>query len=143
MLAYVNGSLVPEEHAKVSVFDRGFLFGDGVYELVRFFGGVGVALDLHQARLARSLELTGIVGFDARTLVDICAALLEGNALTDAGIYIQITAARALRAHTCRCLARSNSCRTGLTQCTACRVPRTGNTARHCSSGHALASLRN
>ena len=30
MLAYVNGSLVPEEHAKVSVFDRGFLFGDGV-----------------------------------------------------------------------------------------------------------------
>ena len=91
MLAYVNGSLVPEEHAKVSVFDRGFLFGDGVYELVRFFGGVGVALDLHQARLARSLELTGIVGFDARTLVDICAALLEGNALTDAGIYIQIT----------------------------------------------------
>jgi D-alanine transaminase len=100
MLAYVNGSLVPEEHAKVSVFDRGFLFGDGVYELVRFFGGVGVALDLHQARLARSLELTGIVGFDARTLVDICAALLEGNALTDAGIYIQVTRGAGIaRAH--------------------------------------------
>ena len=100
MLAYVNGSLVPEEHAKVSVFDRGFLFGDGVYELVRFFGGVGVALDLHQARLARSLELTGIVGFDAHSLVDICAALLNGNALTDASIYIQVTRGAGIaRAH--------------------------------------------
>jgi len=100
MLAYVNGSLVPEEHAKVSVFDRGFLFGDGVYELVRFFGGVGVALDLHQARLARSLELTGIIGFDANALVSICHSLLEANALHDASIYIQVTrGAGTARAH--------------------------------------------
>ena len=50
MLAWVNGELVPEERAQVSVLDRGFLFGDGVYELVRYFDGHGVALDLHVAQ---------------------------------------------------------------------------------------------
>ena len=100
MLAYVNGSLVPEEHAKVSVFDRGFLFGDGVYEMVRFFGGIGVALDLHQARLAQSLALTGIKGFDASSLANICDRLLEANALRDASIYLQVTrGAGTARAH--------------------------------------------
>ncbi len=66
MLAWVNGALVPQESATVSVMDRGFLFGDGVYELVRFFGGVGAAMDLHEERLARSCALAGIDGFDAR-----------------------------------------------------------------------------
>ena len=54
MKVHLNGSLVPQSEARVSAFDRGFLFGDGVYEMVRFFGGVGVAMDLHVARLARS-----------------------------------------------------------------------------------------
>ena len=81
MKVHLNGSLVPQSEARVSAFDRGFLFGDGVYEMVRFFGGVGVAMDLHVARLARSLELTGIRGFAATELERISHELLHANGL--------------------------------------------------------------
>lgn len=100
MLAWVNGALVPQESATVSVMDRGFLFGDGVYELVRFFGGVGAAMDLHEERLARSCALAGIDSFDARTLRTISAELLRANGLRDASVYLQVTrGAGAARAH--------------------------------------------
>lgn len=91
MLAWVNGSLVPEERAQVSVLDRGFLFGDGVYELVRYFAGTGVALDLHTARLAQSLELARIDGFNPMRLGAIARELLEANGLQDASVYVQVT----------------------------------------------------
>jgi len=100
MLAWVNGQLVPEERAQVSVLDRGFLFGDGVYELVRYFDGTGVALDLHAARLARSLELARIEGFDAMRLGAVARELLEANGLRDASVYLQVTrGAGASRSH--------------------------------------------
>jgi D-alanine transaminase len=100
MLAWVNGSLVPEERATVSVLDRGFLFGDGVYEVVRYFAGYGVALDLHTERLERSLQQVGIAGFDARQLGTIATALLEANSLADATLYLQVTrGAGTSRAH--------------------------------------------
>jgi branched-chain amino acid aminotransferase len=50
----IDGRMVPPEHARVSVFDRGFLFGDSVFETIRTYGGVPFALDEHIARLARS-----------------------------------------------------------------------------------------
>ncbi len=53
-LAMIDGQLVPAEHACVSVFDRGFLFGDSVFETIRTYGGVPFALDEHITRLARS-----------------------------------------------------------------------------------------
>jgi D-alanine transaminase len=90
-LVHLNGRLVPEHEARVSAWDRGFLFGDGVYEYVRYFAGVGVALDLHEARLARSLALTGIAGFDPASLGRIARELLEANGLRDAGVYLQVT----------------------------------------------------
>jgi D-alanine transaminase len=100
MLAWLNGELVPEERAQVSVLDRGFLFGDGVYELVRYFGGHGVALDLHVARLARSLELARIDGFDATRLGAIARELMRANGLSDASVYLQVTrGAGATRSH--------------------------------------------
>lgn len=100
MLAWVNGELVPEERAQVSVLDRGFLFGDGVYELVRYFDGHGVALDLHVARLARSLELARIDGFDATRLGAIARELMRANGLSDASVYLQVTrGAGATRSH--------------------------------------------
>ena len=91
MLVHLNGALVPEGQARVSVWDRGFLLGDGVYEYVRYFAGVGVALDLHEARLARSLSLAGIAGFPASHLAAIGRSLLEANGLRDAGVYLQVT----------------------------------------------------
>ena len=52
---YVNGAYVPEEDAKISVFDRGFLFADGVYEVTSVLGGKLIDFDGHAARLERSL----------------------------------------------------------------------------------------
>ncbi|WP_271215202.1 hypothetical protein, partial [Pseudonocardia halophobica] len=52
---YVNGDYMPEEEAKVSVFDRGFLMADGVYEVTSVLGGKLIDFDGHSKRLARSL----------------------------------------------------------------------------------------
>jgi branched-subunit amino acid aminotransferase/4-amino-4-deoxychorismate lyase len=60
MLIYLNGAMVPKEEAKVSVFDHGFLYGDGVFEGIRVYEGRIFRLEEHVARLyesARTLEL--------------------------------------------------------------------------------------
>ncbi len=91
MKLHLNGSIVDERDAHISVFDRGFLFGDGVYELVRYFNGHGVGIDAHARRLTRSLSLAKITGFDANTLDELCRALLAANDLRDGVIYLQVT----------------------------------------------------
>ena len=97
---WLNGRLVPSNEATISVFDRGFLFGDGVYEVVRFFDGVAVGMDLHTARLGRSLELTRISGFDLSSFQHICDELLRANSLSNAAVYLQISrGASATRVH--------------------------------------------
>ena len=97
---HLNGSLVDESEARVSVLDRGFLFGDGVYELVRFFDGHGVGLEAHGRRLGRSLGLARIEGFDPDRLEPIARGLLEANGLRDAVVYLQVTrGAGRTRAH--------------------------------------------
>ena len=59
-ITYVNGSYVPEAEAKVSIFDRGFLFADGVYEVTPIVNGKLVDYDAHIERLGRSLTPTEI-----------------------------------------------------------------------------------
>jgi D-alanine transaminase len=88
---HLNGRIIDERDAHISALDRGFLFGDGVYEVVRCFARHGVGLEAHATRLARSLALARIAGFDARGLPAICASLLEANALEDAIVYLQVT----------------------------------------------------
>lgn len=78
------------EQARISPLDRGFLFGDGLYEGLRAFDGRVVALDLHVTRLAAGLREARI-GYDAAGLHAICGKLLEANALRDAFIYAQVT----------------------------------------------------
>ena len=53
---YVNGSYVPEDQAQISVFDRGFLFADGVYEVTSVLDGKLIDFEGHAARLERSLS---------------------------------------------------------------------------------------
>ena len=89
--AWLNGALVDPAQAQVSVFDRGFLFGDGVYEVVRFFGGHGVGITAHIERLRESLRLTRISGFDPTQLAVISRLLLEELGTGDATVYLQIT----------------------------------------------------
>ena len=66
MNVWLNGQILPLEKAHISPLDRGFLFGDGIYEVVRFFDRTGMAMDAHVQRLERSLQLTHIKGFNAR-----------------------------------------------------------------------------
>jgi branched-chain amino acid aminotransferase len=60
MLVYLNGAFVPKEEAKVSVFDHGFLYGDGIYETLRAYEEVLFLLDRHLSRLQRSADLISL-----------------------------------------------------------------------------------
>lgn len=90
MRVHLNGQIVAATEAKVSVFDRGFLFGDGIYEGLRAFGGWVRNLDDHVERMQSGLDEAGI-RWDARRLHELCPPLLEANGLEDAFLYWQIT----------------------------------------------------
>lgn len=89
--AHLNGAIVPAESAKVSPFDRGFLFGDGVYEGLRAFAGRIVGLKAHTQRMRAGLRAARIAGFDPEALGPLSIALLEAEGIEDAFIYWQIT----------------------------------------------------
>ena len=98
---YLEGAFVPKAEARVSVDDRGFLLGDGVYEVIPFYEGVPVGMDRHMARLRRSLE--GIrIGFDPTGLDETLRELVSVNGLDGAErslVYAQITRGSAPRMH--------------------------------------------
>ncbi len=89
---FVNGNYVDENDAKISVFDRGFLFADGVYEVTSVLGGKLVDFEGHFARLRRSLgELE--MGFDMSRdqLLDMHRELVSRNRLDEGLVYMQVT----------------------------------------------------
>jgi len=89
---YVNGAYVPEAEAKVSVFDRGFLMADGVYEVTSVLGGKLIDFAGHAARLKRSLnELEMAAPVDDAELLAIHRELVARNGITDGMVYLQIT----------------------------------------------------
>ncbi|MGY1488892.1 D-amino acid aminotransferase [Methylobacillus pratensis] len=90
---YLNGSFLPLAQATVPVLDRGFIFGDGVYEVVPVYSGQPFRLDEHLARLAQSLEAIRIPNpLDTAGWHDVCTRLVAANAgLTDQSLYIQVT----------------------------------------------------
>jgi D-alanine transaminase len=89
---YLNGGYIPETEGKVSVFDRGFLFSDSVYEVVSVLDGKLVDFDGHVRRLARSLGELGIKGApDADAWLKICRELVTHNAVEEGMIYWQVT----------------------------------------------------
>ena len=100
MTVYVNGAYLDRAAARVPVDDRGFLFGDGVYEVTRAVNGQLFAWERHLRRLARGLEALSIVLPDVR-LLEVSEHLLEENALEtgDATVYLQITRGVAERRH--------------------------------------------
>ena len=96
MIVYLNGKFTDNDQATVSVDDRGFLFGDGVYEVFRVTDGRLFAADRHLRRLARGLEFLEIprtAALDDAALVAAAQRLLQDNALTrgDVLVYLQIT----------------------------------------------------
>ena len=59
-LVYLNGEYLPLNEAKVSVLDRGFIFGDGVYEVIPVYGGKALRFEHHMQRLHNSLDAVRI-----------------------------------------------------------------------------------
>jgi D-alanine transaminase len=89
---YLNGKFLPIEEARVPVLDRGFIFGDGVYELVPVYSRVPFRLDEHLARLERSLAAARIRNPHTRAeWREIVLGLVAKQSFEDQGIYFQVT----------------------------------------------------
>ncbi len=97
-IVYCAGQFVPEEEAHVSLFDRGFLFGDGVYEVTAVIGGRMVDNDLHLARFKRSLaELAIPLPASLEAIEEMQQALIARNGLVEGTVYLQATRGEADR----------------------------------------------
>ena len=96
---YINGTYVPVAEASISVFDRGFLFGDGVYEVIPVYGGRLFRLQHHLDRLRNSLaEIHLSHPMSDAAITSVFQRLLKGRN-DDASIYLQITRGSAPRNH--------------------------------------------
>ncbi len=91
-IAYLNGGWLPLAEARVSVFDRGFLFADGVYEVTTVIGGRLIDMAAHLARLARSAaEIDMAVAEPPERIAAIHAELVARNRLDEGVVYLQAT----------------------------------------------------
>ncbi len=101
-VVYMNGSLVPYNQALVSVEDRGFTFADGVYEVIRCYGGSPFRMTEHLERLQKSAKAIRLdLPFPFETISSAVQETLAANSLekADAAVYIQVTRGPAPRAH--------------------------------------------
>ncbi len=91
-IVYVNGQWKSETEATVSIFDRGFLMADGVYEVTSVLGGKLIDFDGHRARLTRSLSELGMDDpFTGDSLLALHREIMEHNGLVNGAIYLQVT----------------------------------------------------
>ena len=99
-LCYLNGSYGPLAAAKVSVLDRGFIFGDGVYEVLPVYGRRLFRFHEHMARLSRSLAKLRIASpHSSAEWLEKCRTLIAAQTSDDQLVYIQVTRGVALRDH--------------------------------------------
>jgi len=99
-MVFLNGKFLPIEQAMVPVLDRGFIFGDGVYELVPVYSRVPFRIDEHLRRLERSLAEVKIRNpYTAAQWKEIIARLIGEQAFDDQGVYLQVTRGVAKRDH--------------------------------------------
>lgn len=100
-ISYFNGQYLPHDEIRISPDDRGFLFADGIYEVVRWYGGFFYDMEGHLTRLRRSLKETGIIWKEADIMPEIMQSLIDRNELGDccATVYIEVTRGAAPRRH--------------------------------------------
>ncbi len=98
-LAYLNGEFMPVAEAKVSIEDRGFQFGDGVYEVLRSYDGRIFALEQHLRRFAGSLAAIGITGVDMDLVRSRVLKAFAAAGIANAKIYFHVTRGSAPRSH--------------------------------------------
>lgn len=101
MIVYLNGRYIPRQQALIDVDDRGFLFADGVYEVIHSYEGHLFQMDAHLQRLENGLRALHIAFDHVQTVREVAEQLLVENGLThgEATVYIQITRGSAPRTH--------------------------------------------
>ncbi|MDM8560137.1 D-amino acid aminotransferase [Candidatus Parabeggiatoa sp. HSG14] len=100
MIVYLNGEFLPLEEARVPVLDRGFIFGDGVYEVIPVYAGQPFRLQEHLQRLENSLKNIKLQNPKTRQQwTEILEMLVAKNKGNDQAIYLQITRGPAKRDH--------------------------------------------
>ncbi|CAG9163911.1 D-amino acid aminotransferase [Cupriavidus pampae] len=99
-VVYLNGDMLPLSEARIPVLDRGFIFGDGIYEVIPLYDARPFRAQQHLARLQRSLASIGIPDpFSATEWLALITRVVTANALGDQMVYIQVTRGVAKRAH--------------------------------------------
>jgi D-alanine transaminase len=91
-IAYLNGEFMPLEEARISPMDRGFLFGDGIYEVIPSYDGKMVGFGPHIARMQEGLDAIEIkLDWDEEKFRDLCQSLMEKNGNGNLGVYLHVT----------------------------------------------------
>src|SRR5262245_13603528 len=100
MIVYLNGEYLPRERARISPEDRGFLFADAIYEVVRFYRGRAYHMPEHIERMRDGLKAVRI-GADPDFYPEVAVRLLAENKLADADaiVYAQVSRGAAPRTH--------------------------------------------
>ena len=97
-IVYLDGRYLPESQARVSVFDRGFLLADGVYEVVPVLRGRLIDVDPFLERFTRSLDALSLeMPISPEACLEMIRTLMAKNALDEGGVYLQITRGTAPR----------------------------------------------
>lgn len=91
LIVYLNGQFLPYEQASIPVEDRAFLLADGIYEVIRVYGGRPFHMEGHLKRLARSARELRMPAPDLAEIERVSRELLSVNNLSDATIYIQVS----------------------------------------------------
>src|SRR5262245_16913640 len=91
-LVWLDGRLLPLDEARISPLDRGFLFGDGVYEVLPVYGSRAYRFEAHMSRLDRSLaEIRMAAPLDRAGWLRVFGKLVHGNGGGDLLLYVQVT----------------------------------------------------
>jgi len=96
---YLNGRIVPREEAVISIDDRGFLFGDAIYEVIRSYDGRLWAFERHMQRLAGSLAAIDMAYVDVEGIGKAIRETYTASEIPDALVYLQVTRGVAPRSH--------------------------------------------
>src|SRR5688572_5823469 len=92
MIVFLNGKFVPEQEAVISVFDRGFLLGDGLFETLRVYGGVPFRWDDHQRRLQQGAEFLKLkLPFSAGQFLNAAHELIQRNRMPESLLRLTVS----------------------------------------------------